>query len=152
MTRRKQKGQSIVKRRRRKDEAGFLGIETPASIKRKVLDLQNSWQRLAESYQKNQFIQQELQAYNSWADDVNSSVFNRFFASSIAPKYDSWIVRYKSAYDQAKKANPNIKPTAPSPDVLMAPVPPAHTSPWVWAIISGSLALGLYSIYKIKQT
>lgn len=152
MSRRKRKGQSIVKRRRRKDEAGILGIETPASIKRKVLDLQNSWKRLSESYPKDKFIQQELQAYNAWADDVNSSVFNRLFASSIAPKYDSWVVRYKDAFEKAKAADPSVKPTAPDPETLTAPVPPARTSPWVWAVIAGSVAVGLYSVYKIRES
>jgi hypothetical protein len=152
MRRKKRKGHAIVKRRRQQDEAGILGIETPASIKRKVLDLQNSWQRLAESYPKDKFIQAELQAYNAWADDVNSSVLNRLFASSIAPKYDSWVQRYKDAFEKAKKTSPEIDPTAPDPGTLTAPVPPARTSPWVWAVIAGSVAVGLYSVYKIRES
>lgn len=149
MTRKKRK-RRIVKRR--KDEIGVFGIETPASIKRKVLDLLNSWQRLAKSYPNNKLIRDELAAYKAWADDVNASVLNRLFASSIAPKYDSWLVRYKDAFEKAKAADPNVSPIAPEPGTLTAPVASARTSPWVWAVLAGSVAIGLYSVYKIRET
>lgn len=130
------------------DEIGFLGIETPASVKRKVDDLLANFKKLAESYPDDPLVKSELEAYQKWASDVNSSVFNRLFASGIAPKFEEFQRRYATAFETAKKKAPNIEPIAPLPtDVIV----PQKTSIWLYALIGGSVSLGLYAIAKLKK-
>jgi hypothetical protein len=130
--------------------SGFFSVETPSSVRRKVDLLAAAWKSLQSSYPSSPVVKSEVAQYLTWQSQVESSVWNQVFASSVAPEYETWLARYKSAYQSAKNAFPTVSPTAPVPEDLAEPELAA--SPWFWAVLAGTGVVGLWAIASIVKS
>jgi hypothetical protein len=124
-------------------------IETPASVSRKIELLDGYFEQLARSYAQDASTQETVTQYRVWRDKVKGSLSSSFFPSTVADEYEQWQQRYVDTFNAAKKRYPNVITSAPLPDVVVKP--PAPASPWVYAIVAGSVALGLVAIAWMKK-
>lgn len=124
-------------------------FESPESVTRKIESLDAAFEALARSYAMDGSVQAETRRFRTWRDKVRSSLTGVFFPSTIASEYEQWQHRYKLAFRNAQKTHPTVETTAPLPSAIIAPRPP--TSPWVYAIVTGSVAAGLIAIASMRK-
>lgn len=134
---------------RSSEVSGILPITTERA-RRQIDELGRSWSALRDSFPGNEYIESEIAAWVSWANKVITESLDDWIIGNLDDELGKWKLRYKKAYEQAVKENPEVKPTAPLPEVVIAKVA-TKTSPWVWAIVAASGAIGIYSIYKMTK-
>lgn len=126
-----------------------FNFTSPETVERKIQLLDDSWEALARSYAGDSRVEAEIKRFRQWRDKVRGSLTSSFVPSSIAAEYEQWVHRYKVTFENAQKAHPNVKATAPLPQAI-AP-PPKTTSPWIYAIVAGSIALGLTAVAFMRK-
>lgn len=126
-----------------------IGFETPGSVTRKIETLDSAWQALGASYPDDKALTAEIGRWQVWRDKILASFTSRLFPSTIADEFASWQSRYQLAFENAQNAAPNVTPTAPMPKAIVGPSP--VTSPWVYAVVAGSVALGLLALAWMKK-
>ena len=127
-------------------------IETPVSVQRKIDFLRNAFSQLVASFPDDSALLQHARDYDTWHNDITTSLTSKLFTSGTAAEFDVWQALYISDYKRLLGANPETITGAPKPEVIEASeTDNTKTSPWIWAIIAGSIGIGLASIAIIRR-
>lgn len=147
MSRRKRKGHPTVKRRRKAE----IGVETPSGFIRKADELRISFGRLVESFPNDKDLISIAREFETWHYNATkeASPLSQMLAGD---ELEKWQRRYSTEYSRLTTANPKTKTTAPNPIDIVEPAKTANMSPLFWAVIAGSVAVGLYSVAKIRES